>query len=153
MAYVQPVDISLNPNDPLTAEKLQALRDNPVEMFAGASGAPQLVTAAIGDGQVTQAKMATDSVGSAQIIANSINVSEMNFQVRSYAGTIAAGATLYFQQDDYMLFPQYQYGSGAPNLLSISFISSGSPNDKAYIGITNNDSGDRSYLLYWHYLT
>lgn len=52
-------DAELAQDKPITQAKMRALRDNPIAITEGASGAPQIQTAAIADGAITAAKLAS----------------------------------------------------------------------------------------------
>ena len=52
-------DANLEPDKPARSIDALALRDNPIAIAEGAAGAPRIQTAAIQDGAVTSAKLAT----------------------------------------------------------------------------------------------
>jgi hypothetical protein len=52
-------DATLEPGKPIRAIDARALRDNPIAIAEGASGAPKIETAGITDANVTAAKLAT----------------------------------------------------------------------------------------------
>jgi len=57
--WVSIADATLEPGKPIRAIDARALRDNPIAIAEGASGAPKIETAGITDANVTAAKLAT----------------------------------------------------------------------------------------------
>lgn len=57
--YTAITDTEIDPEKPVTTSLMTKLRDNPLAMFEGASGAPKIEPAAITDGSLTAAKLAT----------------------------------------------------------------------------------------------
>lgn len=55
--YTTITDTQVDPEAPITSELMSALRDNPIAITEGASGAPRVQTAAIQDDAVTLAKI------------------------------------------------------------------------------------------------
>lgn len=67
MVWTTIPDGDVDPDSPLTTGLLTALRDNPVAIANGDTGAPQLQTAGIANAAVTQAKIAASAVGQGQL--------------------------------------------------------------------------------------
>jgi len=65
--WVSIADATLEPGKPIRAIDARALRDNPIAISEGASGAPKIQTAGITDLNVTTAKLAANAVTTAKI--------------------------------------------------------------------------------------
>jgi hypothetical protein len=93
-------DTVLEPGKPIRSVDALALRDNPVAIAAGASGAPRIVTNAIQDANVTTAKLATNErMTTANVLAATAGASVGAVGSYAFLGiastfeTTAAGAT------------------------------------------------------------
>ena len=64
-------------DSPITTTLITQLRDNPIAITEGASGAPQIQTAAIANDAITAAKIATNAVGASEIAAGAVGASEI----------------------------------------------------------------------------
>lgn len=140
MAYVQPVDISLNPNDPLTAEKLQALRDNPEAIVNGDTGAPRIQEAAYGDLSIPTSAIQNDAVTSAKI----------DFIFHSQSLSISPNSTLYYELIHDKVFMPVSLATGS------QFVACSFAYDQTYgkhiVILTNTDSQTRTATLSYYHL-
>lgn len=95
--YATIADSDLDPESPGTTTLFTRLRDNPIAITEGASGAPKIQTAAIADDAVTAAKIAADAVGQSEIAANAVGQSELKHAVSNQSTSVpsegAAGIT------------------------------------------------------------
>lgn len=62
-AYVAIADSDIDPESPLTATLMTRIRDNPIAITEGSSGAPKIQTAGIQDNAVTGAKLTAAIAG------------------------------------------------------------------------------------------
>lgn len=78
-------------DSPITESLFTRLRDNPIAISEGSSGAPQIQTAAIATSAVTEAKLATDSVTAAKLATDSVTADKIAADAVT-ASEIAANA-------------------------------------------------------------
>lgn len=78
MAYSAIPDSEIQVGAPLTNNLLVKIRDNPIGIANGDSGAPNVQSAGISNGAVTNAKLGTDSVTADKIAANAVGASEIS---------------------------------------------------------------------------
>jgi len=101
-------DGEIDVSSPITESVLTRLRDNPIAITEGATGAPKIQTAAIQDGAVTTSKIYDGSVNSNVIATGGIHQSEISVS----SGTVSAsfynsnGADYYLKNT----LPGGQYG-------------------------------------------
>jgi hypothetical protein len=90
-------DTVLEPGKPIRSVDALALRDNPVAIAGGASGAPRVQTAAIQDAAVTTAKLSTgERMTTANVLARTAGASAGAVGTYAFArrnSTISAGTT------------------------------------------------------------
>jgi len=77
MTYTAIPNGDVDADSPITTGLMTKLRDNPIAIAAGDTGAPQNQTAAIADNAITAAKIAADAVGQSEIAADSVGQSEI----------------------------------------------------------------------------
>lgn len=65
--YTAITDTEIEPEKPVTTSLMNRLRDNPLAIAEGASGAPRIQTAGIDTGAVTQTRLANGAVGQTQL--------------------------------------------------------------------------------------
>ena len=100
MAYNTIADSDIDPESPLTTTLLTRLRDNPISIAAGDSGAPKIVTAAITDANVTTAKlesgeqMTTGNVRNATAGVSHNQIGAYAFLGTTSGTTVSQNATL-----------------------------------------------------------
>jgi hypothetical protein len=70
-------DATLEPGKPIRAIDARALRDNPIAISEGASGAPKIQTAGITDLNVTTAKLAAGAVTTAKITDANVTAAKL----------------------------------------------------------------------------
>lgn len=129
--FTPTTDMPFDYKDPLTVEKMEGIRDNPLAMFEGATGAPRLQTGGIEDSAVTTDKIADDNV----------TVSKLNVGSRSYSGSLASSATVSYVLDAYSFTPIVTGNNIVADLRNGS------------IFLTNTDpSATQDYTVDWNYL-
>lgn len=135
-------DANLEPDRPIRSVDGLALRDNPIALADGASGAPRIQTNAIENDAVTQDKIASNSVGRSEAISGTSSTS----------GTIGGGGNTGITLDNWALFPSF---GGAENssdiriVLDTSSASASSPK----VRLVNTDSQSaRTYDIAWRYI-
>lgn len=82
---------NLQPGAPARSVDAIALRDNPIALAEGATGAPRIQTAAIADLAVTGAKIANGTITGAKLANNTLTWAQIN-AASLYAGIGAIGA-------------------------------------------------------------
>lgn len=103
-----------NADSPITVSLIDKLDQNPHAIAEGASGAPKIQSAALDSNVVTQAKMATDSVGQDEIISGSVHQGGLDTGM-SEVSTASSGADLTLPGGEYGFYPQVKtsgVGSG-----------------------------------------
>lgn len=68
----------IDPDSPITNSLMTKLRDNPIAITEGASGAPKIQTAAIDDLAVTAAKLASNAVTTAKITDGNVTLAKLS---------------------------------------------------------------------------
>jgi hypothetical protein len=89
-------DATLEPGKPIRAIDARALRDNPIAIAEGASGAPKIETAGITDLNVTTAKLAAGAVTTAKITDANVTTAKLEAGERMTTANVlgsTAGAT------------------------------------------------------------
>jgi len=71
-------DNELSIDQPVTQEKMLALRDNPKAMAEGASGAPEIQTAALANSAVTTDKISNSAVTAAKISSSAVTTDKIS---------------------------------------------------------------------------
>jgi hypothetical protein len=109
MAYTEITNTEIEPGKPLTTSLVTRIRDNPIAIANGDTGAPKVQTAAIQDNAVTNPKIAAGAVNSAKLATGTTERDWVLARtagatigvVGSYAicslsggGTLASGATV-----------------------------------------------------------
>ena len=95
----------IDADSPLIEDTMIKLRDNPLAMFEGAAGAPRLQTAAMDDSIVTNAKMADNSVGYAEMISGAIHQAELNTSMGEVSTTSTALTNITLPGGQYGFYP------------------------------------------------
>jgi hypothetical protein len=85
-------DATLEPGKPIRAIDARALRDNPIAIAEGASGAPKIETAGITDLNVTTAKLAAGAVTTAKITDANVTTAKLEAGERMTTANVL-GAT------------------------------------------------------------
>lgn len=89
--YTTILDTQVDPEAPITSELMTALRDNPIAITEGASGAPQVQRAAIQNAAVDNTKI--------------------EFTTTSYSGTLSdSSPNAFIPIPSRAFFPTYSYG-------------------------------------------
>ena len=133
-------DTTFEPGAPAKGRDMRFLRDNPIAIAEGAAGAPKIQTAAIATSAVTQAKMATDSVGRAQL----------RTATGSFSQSIGGGGSTTLTLDDYSFAPSLQ-GDRA----SLEFrpsISTASPSQPRFDIVNTSTGSSRTFTAAWRYI-
>lgn len=129
--YVDPTLLDFDPKDPLTSERLIALRDNPTAITEGAVDAPRIQTAALEDSAVTTAKILDDNV----------TTDKLNVGTKTYTGSLAASASVSFALDTFSFTP----------IVTGSNIVGDFRNGSIYI-VNGDPSVTQNYTVTWKYL-
>ena len=87
------------------------LRDNPIAIAAGDTGAPKIVTAAITDSNVTLSKMAASSVDTSQLVAASVTQSKLSTTTGEIS-TTTVGVNVILPGGEYSFYPQTKSSLG-----------------------------------------
>ena len=98
MAYVPINNNEIDPDSPLTSSLVTRLRDNPIAIANGDSGAPQIQTAAYANNSVTVGKVAfmpnTLAVYMARIVFDGAGIVSSNLPSGWAVGYVDGGATV-----------------------------------------------------------
>jgi hypothetical protein len=87
-------DGNLEPGDPIRSVDIIAIRDNPIAITEGASGAPKIQTAAIEDLAVTTAKIATNErITTANILSATAGANAGDIGSYAFLGELAQTST------------------------------------------------------------
>lgn len=89
--YTTILDTQVDPEAPITSELMTALRDNPIAITEGASGAPQVQRAAIQNAAVDNTKI--------------------ELTTTSYSGTVNDSTNAFIPIPSRAFFPSYSYGA------------------------------------------
>ena len=121
--YTTITDTQVDPEAPITSELMSALRDNPIAITEGASGAPQVQRAAIQDAAV--------------------NSSKISFGTRSFSGTAFSGTSVSISlSDNYAFVPVITTLQQGANL---EFFQGG-------YRVSNPTGENRNYAFSWRYI-
>jgi len=124
--YTAIADTEIDQDSPVTETLMTKLRNNPIAITEGSSGAPKVQTAAINDAAVTQVKVNTTQA--------------------TYAGSIAPLAEINIATpNSYSFFPEWSNNSQ----IVISFRSGGSD---ALNLFNNDDDNVKPYSITWRYI-
>jgi len=124
--YTAIADTEIDQDSPVTETLWTKMRDNPIAITEGASGAPKIQTPAINDAAVTQVKL--------------------NTTLASYAGSIPSEASVNIATPNaYSFFPNWSNNGN----IEVSFRSGGLDALRLFNG---NESGARSYSVSWRYI-
>jgi hypothetical protein len=122
--YTTITDAQVDPEAPITSELMSALRDNPIAITEGASGAPKVQTAGIQDDAVTAAKL--------------------NVVTSSYSGSLADSASAYISRPNATSFiPSV---TGQSNTQIEAKLANGG------LKITNLSSSTLTWAVSWSYV-
>lgn len=115
MAWVTIPDGDIDPESPIDAPLMAALRDNPIAIAQGLTGAPKVQNAALAGLPWTSAQLGSNSVNAAQISGGAVGNSEMaNNAVHraelytstvSLSGNLAASSQVGITLNAYPFFP------------------------------------------------
>lgn len=132
-------DTTFEPGAPAKGRDMRFLRDNPIAIAEGAAGAPRIQTAGIQNSAVTQAKMATDSVGRAQV----------RTATGSFSQPIRAGESTTLTLDDYSFAPSLQ---GSTNLEFRPSTSTASPSQPRFVIVNTDINNANTFTAAWRYI-
>ena len=145
----------------LTSAQMQQLRDNITALANGDSGAPPIQSAAIGTGQVQSSDIGNDQVDSQHYVADSIDSEHyapasvdqaaLKTSTGNASASIATLVTASIQMQAYCFAPNIY--TGAVDDIALWAHDSGSADYIARIGVRNEDTVNRTYTLYWRYIT
>ena len=133
--YTTITDTQVDPEAPITSELMTALRDNPIAITEGSSGAPKVQTAGLQDSAVTTAKIANGNVTAPKIpISTTTN-----------SGTLVDGdaVTIAYPSSNYIFFPSL---TGTNTVLRGQLTNNG-----LYLQNVGNSTG--SYTVTWRFIT
>lgn len=125
--YIAILDAQIEPKAPVTSELMNQLRDNPLAMFEGATGAPRLQTAGIEDDAVTLAKL--------------------NITSTSASGAISSSTPATVTINRYSFDPALTLSGGAVGTIATA---AGGNNPRYLI---STSSGSATYAIRWDYLS
>lgn len=124
MTYTAIPDTAIDGESILPESVMVLMRDNPIAIAAGDSGAPKIQLAA----------MDASSVDTSQLVAAAVGRSEIANSTTTSAGNLANNALVNFALNDWALFPMIHTGSSA-NEISLSGHSSDSTPSNPRFGI------------------
>lgn len=132
--YVPIPDSMVDPDAPLTSDLMYRVRDNPIAIAEGATGAPRVQNAALSN--------------------DSVNRRTSRTGVASAAGTLGENGVALIEMNNYSFFPDLRGGSGAfSGPLDVRTHGSGSPNAATpSFSLLNSASANRAYDIRWRYL-
>jgi hypothetical protein len=133
--YTTITDTQVDPEAPITSELMTALRDNPIAISEGSSGAPKIQNAAIQDSAVTTSKIANGNVTAPKIPISTVTNS----------GTLidAGAVTIAYPPSNYIFFPSL---TGTNSVLRGQLTNNG-----LYIQNVGNNTG--TYTVTWRYIS
>lgn len=127
--YTTIADSQVDPEAPITSELMSALRDNPLAIAEGATGAPKIQTAGIQDAAVTRDKLFTATA--------------------SASGSISSGQTVSVVLSTHSFFPTFNGSNQVSLVLSPTSGSADAPR----IGLRNGNPDDSlDYSVSWRYI-
>lgn len=106
-AYTTISDSRVAPEAPLDTSLVTELRDNPIAITEGASGAPKIKTAALDDLAVTTSKIALAAIGQSRLKTSTGEV--------SHSGTVGANLTL--PGGEFGFYPRIRTSNVASNAI------------------------------------
>lgn len=147
----------------LTSAQQGQLRDNITALAEGASGAPSIQGAAIGNDQIDSQHYAADSIDTEHYApasvdqtalgANCVGQSEIKEGSGNASASLGPSALDDIAMQDYSFFPNMG-GITIPGMFSIYAYSSTAATYVGRFAIKNNDGGTpRIYTIYWRYIT
>ncbi|RDH86363.1 MAG: hypothetical protein DIZ78_09340 [endosymbiont of Escarpia spicata] len=83
----------IDPDSPLTTSLMTHLRDNPIAISEGSTGAPKNQTASYAAGSVDAAAIAADAVGQSEIAANAVGSGELKTATASQSVSVPSLGT------------------------------------------------------------
>ena len=133
--YAAILNSEVDPESPITTSLMVALRDNPIAITEGSSGAPNIVTAAITDANVTRVKLPTTTV--------------------SLSGNINSGIYVPLTLHGYMFFPMFHaIDSGGIQAVSMNgHLSDGADPDAARCALYNTGGNNATYDFDYRYIS
>ena len=111
MAYSAISNGEIDLDSPITTGLMTKMRDNPIAIANGDSGAPKIQTAAINDSAVTTAKIAGGNVTSAKMAAASVKQAALDTSIGEVSTTILPGMVT-LPGGTYGFYPQLRASSG-----------------------------------------
>jgi len=134
MAWTVIPDSDIDPDSPVTTGLMTALRDNVAAAFAGDSGAPTLVAAAMAANAVLQAKIKTTTV--------------------SLAGSISTATYTEITLSPYSFFPMIHTEAGDNNLRGDvrGHITDGASADNSRFALYNGNGDSVAYDVDYRYI-
>ena len=131
----------IDPDSPITTSLMTLLRDNPIAITEGASGAPKIQLAA----------MDTDSVDTSQIVADAVGRDEISNSLATAGGSVGNGASVQFSLNDWALFPMI-HGEASPMYVTMHTTDGGSGAAPRF-QVLNSTGASRSYDVDHRYIT
>jgi len=145
MATYTYIDVNdLLPGEPVTSAKMLSFNDRAEAIAEGASGAPQIQTAAIANDAITTAKIANSAVDTAQIANDAVTSAKLDLRTSTDSATVTGAGSATVQAPGNLVFMPRVSG----NVIA-QIVDSGS-RPALYIESTTGSS--ESYTVYWYYL-
>ncbi len=134
-------DSRLEPGAPARSVDAIALRDNPVAIAEGASGAPRIQTGGLQDNAVTANK----------IDSNAVTTPKIAFGSSSLSGSVDDSSTVNITMDDFSLFPAVTSNSDLLRMETV--IQSSASASSPRFALLNSFSESNAYDVAWRYIS
>ena len=136
------------PGDPGLASWANGVRDNPVAIAQGASGAPRIETNGINNSAVTTAKISNNNVTQAKLSSSSVGRSQLRTSTNSTSGGLSS---LIINMDAYSFFPGLAADEGVSNTNLAPLDSSSASADSPGLAISGSFGTNKAAA--WRFVT
>lgn len=113
MVWTTIPDGDIDPESPIDAPLMAALRDNPIAIAGGLAGAPKVQNAALAGLPWTSAQLGTNSVGQAQIANTSVGIGELKYSSGAVSLTTVGATKLVLPGGNFGFYPLTQFSRAA----------------------------------------
>ena len=153
--YTAIPDADIDTDSPLTESLFTLIRDNPIAITEGSTGAPKIQTAALeqagGSEAVTTATIRQNAVTQNEINASAVGRSECKTGTQSLSGVLATSSTTDIVLHAYSFFPMIHSTDQQSVQLSGHNADGASP-DNARFSFYNSSATGASYDVDYRYI-
>lgn len=162
MAWVTIPDGDIDPESPIDAPLMAALRDNPIAIAQGLTGAPKVQNGALaglpwtssqlGSNSVNATQISGGAVGNSEMANNAVHRAELYTSTVSLSGSVGFVSAVNITMNAYSFFPMIHSSGGNPELRPHSQDGSSADNPRFSIANLSPDSSlnydvDYRYIL------